>query len=127
MRQHDQRLRIIKQLLIWQGVITVVAGVVGLSWGASAGISALAGGFTAWLPNCYFAFRAFRYRRARNAQRIVRSFYSGVTGKFVLTASLFAVVFVSLEPLNAPAVFLGYISVQTMSWIVPLLVSLQKA
>ena len=127
MRQHEQRLRIIKLLLAGQFAAAILAGLIGSFWGSSAVFGALAGGLTAWLPNCYFAFRAFRYRRARNAQLIVRSFYSGVTGKLIITACLFSIVFASLRPLNAPAVFLGYIGVLMTNWIVPLLASRDSA
>ena len=121
MQQADQRLKVIKQLLCWQLAGAVAAGLVGMLWGASGALGAFAGGLIAWLPNCYFAFRAFRHKGARAARQIVRSFYAGVTGKIFLTASLFALAFISLDPLNAPAVFIGFIAVQALSWIVPLI------
>jgi len=127
MQQAEQRLRVIKLLLIWQLVGAIGVGLLGGFWGSSAALGALAGGIIVWLPNCYFAFRAFRYRGARAARLIVRSFYAGVTGKIFLTASLFAVVFINLKPLNAPAVFAGFIVVQMLNWIVPLLVSGQAS
>ncbi|MFK7995128.1 MAG: ATP synthase subunit I [Granulosicoccus sp.] len=126
MRQAEQRLRVIRLLLIWQFVGALAAGLVGGLWGLSAALGALAGGIIVWLPNCYFAFRAFRHRGARAARLIVRSFYAGVTGKIFLTASLFVVVFINLKPLNAPAIFAGFIAVQMLNWIVPLLASRQK-
>ena len=126
MRQAEQRLRVIKLLLLWQFAGALVVGLLGGFWGTSAAIGALAGGFIVWLPNCYFAYRAFRYRGARAARLIVRSFYAGVTGKIFLTASLFVVVFVNLKPLNALAVFAGFIAVQMFNWIVPLVVLRQK-
>lgn len=126
MRQAEQRLQVIKLLLIWQLVGSLVVGLVGGFWGLSAAIGALAGGIIVWLPNCYFAFRAFRHQGARAARLIVRSFYAGVTGKIFLTASLFVVVFINMKPLNAPAVFAGFILVQMLNWIVPLLVSIRS-
>ena len=126
MRQAEQRLQVIRLLLFWQFVGAMGVGLVGGFWGSSAAFGALSGGIIVWLPNCYFAFRAFRHRGARAARLIVRSFYAGVTGKILLTASLFVVVFVNLKPLNAPAVFAGYILVQALNWIVPLWVSVQN-
>ncbi len=126
MRQDEQRLKVIKLLLIWQLLGALMAGLLGLFWGYSAALGSFAGGVIVWLPNCYFAYRAFRYKGARAARLIVRSFYAGVTGKIILTASLFAAVFVSLRPLNAAAVFIGFIGVQTLNWIVPLLAARQK-
>ena len=126
MRQAEQRLRVIKLLLVWQFAGALAVGLLGGFWGTSAAIGALAGGFIVWLPNCYFAYRAFRYRGARAARLIVRSFYAGVTGKIFLTASLFVIVFVYLKPLNALAVFAGFIAVQMFNWVVPLVVLRQK-
>ena len=119
-------MRVIKLLLIWQLVGAVAIGVVASFWGRSAAIGALAGGVIVWLPNCYFAYRAFRYRGARAARQIVGSFYAGVAGKIVLTSALFVLVFVNLKPLNAPAVFIGVIFVQTLNWLVPLAASVRR-
>lgn len=120
MQQAEQRLRIIKQLLIWQLLGAFLVGLFALLWGSVAGLGAFLGGLIAWLPNCYFAFRAFKYRGARAARMIVRSFYAGAAGKMLLTAGLFTLVFVNLRPLNAPAVFIGFATVQAFNWVVPL-------
>lgn len=120
MQQPVERLRVIRLLLIWQLAGAALAGGVGSFWGDSAAKGALIGGLIVWLPNCYFAFRAFRYRGARAARKIVRSFYAGAAGKMVLTAIMFTVVFINVRPLNALALFLGFAGVQTLSWIVPL-------
>lgn len=127
MQQAEQRLRVIKLLLIWQLLGAILVGSIGLFWGQAAGLCALLGGLIVWLPNSYFAFRAFRYRGARAARLIVRSFYAGAAGKMFLTAGMFTLVFVNVRPLNAPAVFLGFALVQTLSWIVPLIVGRQDS
>lgn len=127
MRQAEKRLRVIRQLLLWQLLGALLAGLIGLYWGRAAAIGALAGGFIVWLPNCYFAFRAFRYRGARAARQIVRSFYAGAAGKMVLSACLFTVVFVNIKPLNAAAVFIGFAFVQAVNWVVPLVVTYREA
>lgn len=127
MRQAEQRLRVIKLLLVWQLVGTIAVGLCGMFFGIAATYSAFLGGLIAWLPNCYFAFRAFRHRGARAARLIVRSFYAGAAGKMLLTGGMFTLVFVNVRPLNAPAVFLGFVAVQAMSWVVPLIVGKQEA
>lgn len=127
MQQAERRLRVIKLLLIWQLLGAILVGSIGLFWGQAAGLCALLGGLIVWLPNSYFAFRAFRYRGARAARLIVRSFYAGAAGKMFLTAGMFTLVFVNVRPLNAPAVFLGFALVQTLSWIVPLIVGRQDS
>lgn len=74
-----------------------------------AAISALLGGLICTLPNGYFARKAFQYRGARHAQQIVKGFYTGETGKLIMTAVLFALVFAGVRPLNELAVLIGFI------------------
>ena len=71
--------------------------------------SVLSGGLIAILPQAYFAARVFRRTGAQSAKAMARASYSGEIGKFVLTASGFAVVFASVNPINGLAVFTGYL------------------
>ena len=71
--------------------------------------SVFCGGLIAILPQAYFAALAFRWRGARSARAIARSSYVGQAGKFLLSVAGFAAVFVALRPINAPAVFAGYL------------------
>ena len=127
MQQAGERLRVIKLILLGQFLAMLVVAAAGLLLGGQVtGFSALLGGLIAWLPNTYFALRAFRYRGARAAQKIVRSFYAGAFGKMILTMAMFAVVFIKVKPLGALALFVGFALVQTMNWIVPLLVAIKE-
>ena len=71
--------------------------------------SVFSGGMIAILPQAYFAALAFRWRGARSARAIARFSYVGQVGKFLLSVAGFAAVFVALRPINAPAVFAGYL------------------
>ncbi|WP_107329989.1 F0F1 ATP synthase subunit I [Metapseudomonas otitidis] len=109
-------------VLLVQGVVLLIATVVLWQWrGTVAGYSGLCGGLIAWLPNLYFAQKAFRYSGARAAQAIVRSFYAGEMGKLILTAVLFALTFAGVKPLEAPALFGAFLLTQSVSWFAPLL------
>lgn len=109
-------------VLLVQGVVLLIATVVLWQWrGKVAGYSGLCGGLIAWLPNLYFAHKAFRYSGARAAQAIVRSFYAGEMGKLILTAVLFALTFAGVKPLEAPALFGAFLLTQSVSWFAPLL------
>jgi len=104
MQQAGERLRVIKLILLGQFLAMILVGAGGfLIFDQLVGLSALLGGLIAWLPNTYFALRAFRYRGARAAQKIVRSFYAGAFGKMI-----------------------GFAIVQTMNWSVPLFVALKE-
>ena len=67
------------------------------------------------IPNVYFTYKAFQYFGARSIGVIVQSFWAGEMGKLILTAVLFAVLFLGVKPLNVLAVFVGYILVQMTS------------
>ena len=71
--------------------------------------SVFSGGLIAILPQSYFAMLAFRWRGARSAKAIAHSSYIGQVGKFFLSVAGFAAVFVALRPIDAPAVFAGYL------------------
>ena len=103
-------------VILLQAAMTVLIGL--LFWliqGWVAAYSAWLGGVTALLPNLYFTYKAFQYFGARSIGAIVQSFWAGQMGKLILTAMLFAVLFLGVKPLNAFAVFIGYILVQMTS------------
>ena len=72
--------------------------------------SALLGGLISALPNSYFALHAFRYRGARNADKVVKSFMKGEVGKIVMTGVMFALSFTLITSLNELALILGFIT-----------------
>lgn len=92
-------------------VAVITAVVIGLAFGIVAGYSSVLGGLICFVANLYFAAKAFRYTGARSAGAIVRSLWSGEMGKQILTAVLFALVFVGVRPLEPVALFAGYLLV----------------
>jgi ATP synthase protein I len=109
-------------ILMAQLVVLIGAALALWQWqSVVAGYSGLCGGLIAWLPNVYFAHKAFRYSGARAAQAIVRSFYAGEAGKLIFTAVLFALTFAGVKPLAPLAVFGVFILTQLVSWFAPLL------
>lgn len=91
-------------------MVLLSAGVFFLS-GKVAGYSALFGGAIPLIANVYFAHKTFRYFGARSTPAIVRSIWVGEAGKQFLTAALFALVFVGVQPLSVAALFGGYVLV----------------
>ena len=115
------RLPVFPVLLAQLAVILLAAAAL-FGWrGAVSGYSGLCGGLIAWLPNLYFAHKAFRFSGARAAQSIVRSFYAGEAGKLILTAVLFALAFVVVKPLEASALFGIFVLALSVGWFAPLL------
>jgi len=60
--------------------------------------------------SAYFARLAFRYRGARQVRTMVQAMYLGESGKILLSAVIFAAVFILVKPLSAVLVFAGYIA-----------------
>lgn len=119
------RLAVFPVLLTQLAVLLLAAAVLYATRGAVSGYSGLCGGLIAWLPNVYFAHKAFRFSGARAAQAIVRSFYAGEAGKLILTAVLFALTFAGVKPLDALAVFGVFLLTQLVNWFSPLLMKIR--
>ena len=104
------------RVIVLQAAVGALIGL--LFWlvqGWIAAYSAWLGGLIALIPNVYFTYKAFQYFGARSIAVIVQSFWAGQMGKLILTAVLFAVLFLGVEPLNVLAVFVSYVLVQMTS------------
>lgn len=77
--------------------------------------STLLGGLISVLPNAWFARMAFRHRGARAAPAVSSAFKRGEAGKFVLTVSLFAIVFSAVSDLRVEALFAGFIGMMLIN------------
>ncbi|SQH74520.1 ATP synthase protein I [Shewanella benthica] len=62
-------------------------------WGEQYGLSALAGGAIAVLPNFVFATFAFSYMGASSTAKVMQTFYWGEAIKLLLTIVLFSLTF----------------------------------
>ncbi len=111
-------------VIVLQTLMSVLVGLFfGLIQGWTAAYSAVLGGLTALIPNMYFTYKAFQYFGARSIAAIVKSFWAGHAGKLILTAVLFAVLFLGVKPLNVFSLFVGYIMVQMTSAVGSLLLT----
>lgn len=124
-RMPFHRLPVFPVLVVQLFVLVFLAAALWQWLGVVAGYSGLCGGLIAWLPNMYFAHKAFRFSGARAAQAIVRSFYAGEAGKLILTAVLFALTFAGVKPLEALAVFGVFFLTQLVNWFAPLLMKIR--
>lgn len=96
-------------------VLALIAA--GMWWvNATMAYSVLLGGLISVGPSYYFARQAFRFRGARFATHVAQAFYVGETGKFLLTAGAFAMVFALVKPLNAAALLLAFLGMTLCHW-----------
>ncbi len=91
----------------------------------------LVGATISLVASAYFTFKVFRYAGVHQSHQMVRSFYAGEAGKFVITFVMFAVAFKSMailrEPQNAFALLLAFFIVHISAWLLPLLLSAIKS
>ena len=106
-----------------QTIVLVVIAAGLLFVNSTMAYSVLLGGLISIVPNTYFAILAFRYSGARAANNVAKSLYFGEVGKFVLTATLFACVFVLVRPLAAAALFAAFIVMMVLNWVLVLRLS----
>lgn len=108
------------KLLILQVVVGIlVAAGFYLAGGWHRAISPALGGLAALLPNIYFAFRMYLVK-GKEAKKIVRSFYAGESGKILLTALLFYLIF-QVPEINLLTLLAGYMAVLSVFWFALLL------
>lgn len=115
-----KRLSLVNKILLLQFLVTIlVSGIFALAKGYAEALNPLLGGLTAFVPNLYFALRVSRSYH-QEPKKIVNSFYAGESGKLILTAALFMLVFqfpnIKLLPLLT-----GYVAVLSIFWIALLL------
>lgn len=85
-----------------------------LMGGKSYALSAFLGGAAAFIPNLYFAMKVYK-SSGQEARKIVNSFYAGESGKLLLTAALFIMIF-QLPNIEILALLAVYIAALSVFW-----------
>lgn len=109
------RLELFNSLVAQTIVALLLVATAAVTRGQVAASSAAMGSGIALLANAYFMYKAFKFFGARSMAAIVQSFWAGQAGKIFMTAVLFALVFVTVKPLNVVFLFTGYIFVHVTS------------
>jgi ATP synthase protein I len=110
-----RKLSTVSKILSYQILIIVITTTgFTLAKGWQLGLSSALGGMAAFIPNLYFALRIYK-SSGKPARQIVNSFYAGESGKLLLTAVLFIMIFkvpsIKILPLLA-----GYIAALSVFW-----------
>ena len=110
-----QKFSVVNKILAGQALIImlVIAGFFILGNDISAK-SALYGGLAALIPNWYFA-RKVNKHKGEEARKVVRSFYAGESGKLIITAVIFALIFQDPK-IDIIAILTTYIAALTVFW-----------
>jgi len=109
------KLTVVSKIIAGQALIVVLVSLLFYLFGnVVSGKSALYGGIAVLIPNLYFALK-IQNNRGQDAKKIVRSFYAGESGKLILTAIIFAVIFQDSE-INIIALLVTYVAALTVFW-----------
>ena len=110
-----QKFSVVNKILVGQILIVfiVIAGFFFLGNDISTK-SAFYGGLAALIPNWYFA-RKINKHKGEDARKVVRSFYAGESGKLIITAAIFALIFQDPE-IDIIAILTTYIAALTVFW-----------
>lgn len=111
----DRFFATVSKVLVAQFMVIVwVAGVFMLVYGGQQAKAAAVGGMAALVPNIYFAWRISR-SAGLEAKKVVRSFYTGESGKLLMTAAIFAIIF-QVPNLDILPLLVGYVAVLSVFW-----------
>lgn len=101
-------------------MLLVAAPVALLAFGHDSMVSLVSGAACAVVPQAYFAFSLMR-AQGSSAQRAARLGLAAEGGKFLLSATLFALVFALVKPQQPGLVFMGF----GMFWVIQLVESIR--
>lgn len=103
-------------LLLVQIALVGISSVVVLTLGSVQALSWFIGGTISIVSNSYLAFKLIS-RRSADPNRVLGMMYAGEIGKIVITATLFAIIFVTQAWVQPLALFLGYTAALLAHWL----------
>lgn len=95
-------------------IILIVTAGFAVTGGGQQALSAILGGMAAFVPNLYFALR-IRRSAGQEPRKIVNAFYAGESGKLLLTAALFIMIF-QVSNIHILPLLAGYIVALSVFW-----------
>jgi ATP synthase protein I len=95
-------------------IILIITAGFAITGGWQQGLYSALGGLAAFIPNLYFALRVHR-TSGLNPRKIVNSFYAGESGKLLLTAALFMIIF-QVPNIKILPLLVGYITALSVFW-----------
>ena len=95
-------------------IILIITAGFAIIGGWQQGLYSALGGVAAFIPNLYFALRIYR-TSGLNPRKIVNSFYAGESGKLLLTAALFVMIF-QLQNIKILPLLVGYVTALSVFW-----------
>jgi ATP synthase protein I len=114
-RVTDRKLSTVSKILAYQLlIILLITAGFAIAGGWRQGLSSVLGGVAAFIPNLYFALR-INSTSGLKPRKIVNSFYAGESGKLLLTAALFIIIF-KIPNIEILPLLVGYIAALSVFW-----------
>lgn len=111
----DRKLSTVSKILNYQILIIIIMTTgFAVAGGWQKALSSALGGVVAFIPNLYFALR-INSTAGWDARKILRSFYLGESGKLLLTAALFLMVF-QIPDIQILPLLAEYIAALSVFW-----------
>ena len=95
-------------------IILIITAGFAFAGGWQQGMSSALGGAAAFVPNLYFALKIYQ-SSDKPARKIVNSFYAGESGKLLLTAAMFIMIF-KVPNIEILPLLVGYIAALSVFW-----------
>lgn len=112
-RSQKDQIRVYIKRQTWALLLVIIAAwlidIRGFSSQLIIAKSAAIGGLLSFTTQMIFALFMFSYTGFHARQRIVSQFFRGQALKWLLTLFGFALIFIFIKPLSAPALFIGFI------------------
>ncbi|MBU5617293.1 ATP synthase subunit I [Psychrobacter sp. TAE2020] len=112
-RSQKQQIRVYLKRQTWALLLVIVAAwLIDNSWFNGELVvakSAAIGGLLSFMTQMVFAVFMFSHSGYQARNRIVSQFFRGQALKWLLTVFGFAFIFITIKPLSAPALLLGFI------------------
>ena len=109
-----QGVTVSKVLTLQLLIIAAISAGFAVAGGLQSALSPFLGGVVAFIPNLYFALRIHRAKN-QSARKVVNSFYAGESGKLILTALLFFLIF-QVPHIQILPLLSGYIAALSVFW-----------
>ncbi len=111
----DRGFSTVSKILSYQVLIIIIMALgFAIAQGWQKALSPALGGIAAFIPNLYFALRIYK-TAGQDAKKIVRSFYAGESGKLLLTAAMFIMIF-QIPTIEILPLLSGYVTALSVFW-----------
>lgn len=111
----DRRFSTVVKILGYQVLVTIIITFgFAIAGGWQKALFPALGGLAVFIPNFYLALKIYKVA-GQEAKKIVRTFYAGESGKWLLTVAIFVMIF-QIPNVQILPLFTGYVAALSVFW-----------